>query len=114
MEIREKYPLPWELLEEKYTSPDNQRVFNICDATGCKILSLIQWNDSPLDTIDLLKFIISKVNRTGDSKPLPHITDQPCQCSNCDWSGIVWDCESDEETGDLLCPECLTAIEAMM
>ncbi len=52
---------------------------------------------------------IGKANLTGNKTI--KITDQPCRCTGCHWIGTVWDCESDEETGDLLCPKCLVAIE---
>ncbi len=110
MEIEEKYPLPWQLQEEKYISQENQRIFNICDATGYEILSIMQWNDSPPDTIDLLKFIVEKIN---GKKSLSSITDQPCQCSECGWTGTVWDTESVEDDGNLGCPECLIVIEVL-
>ncbi len=67
MEIETRYPLPWQLQKEEYIPESDQRIFNICDASGCEILSIMQWNDSPPDTIDLLKFIIEKIN--GNNTP---------------------------------------------
>jgi hypothetical protein len=46
------------------------------------------------------------------SGELTRITDQPCLCSKCGWSGTVWDCEGDVDgDGNLGCPECLEIIE---
>lgn len=61
------------------------------------------------DKKDML--ILSKTNFEPIETDLLSITDQPCQCPECNWNGIVWDCESDGETGDLLCPECLVMVE---
>lgn len=44
---------------------------------------------------------------------LPSITNQPCQCSKCGWTGIVWDTESIDDDGNLGCPECSTVIEVL-
>ncbi len=60
--------------------------------------------------ITFVKDFISFV-RYYDDKSLPSITDQPCQCGACEWSGTVWDTESIDDDGNLGCPECLTVIE---
>ncbi len=51
--------------------------------------------------------------RRVPDKDLPSITDQPCQCSKCGWSGTVWDTESIDDDGNLGCPECLMVIEVI-
>lgn len=45
---------------------------------------------------------------------LPSITEQPCQCDNCGWSGVVLDCEGDVDgEGSLGCPQCLKVVEVV-
>lgn len=45
-------------------------------------------------------------------RDLPSITEQPCRCGRCGWTGTVWDCEGDVDgDGSLGCPECLAAVE---
>lgn len=79
----------------------------------------IRWDDwlYPLHLSVALPFItitigIGKFKEWSYS--LPTITDQPCKCSNCGWTGIVWDCEGDVDgDGNLGCPECLMVVEVI-
>lgn len=76
----------------------------------------IRWDNwlCPLHLSIALPFVTFSL-RIGQLKiekePELRITGQSCQCTECHWNGIVWDCESDEETGNLLCPECLMIVE---
>lgn len=94
--ILEQYPLPWKVQGVIILAANNTPITGDAD-------------------IKLLEFIVDSVNRFSVSestkKDLISIIDQPCQCAKCHWFGVVWNCESDEETGDLLCPKCLVAIE---
>jgi hypothetical protein len=41
---------------------------------------------------------------------LRRITEIPCDCALCFWSGVTGDCEPDDE-GTLCCPRCMLAAE---
>lgn len=50
--------------------------------------------------------------RRRSSGRLPSITEQPCRCDDCGWSGVVLDCEGDVDgEGSLGCPQCLKVVE---
>lgn len=43
----------------------------------------------------------------SNATPAMRITDVPCLCRNCDWRGIVDECEGDADgDGGLGCPRC--------
>jgi hypothetical protein len=44
---------------------------------------------------------------SGQPQKLRPITSAPLTCPNCGWTGVVGDCEPDDD-GCLLCPECQT------
>jgi hypothetical protein len=69
------------------------------------------WDKLP-DGVRLTFYIPFIVFCLSVVEQLPRVTDFPCQCPRCDWSGTVWDCEGDVDgDGGLGCPECLKVIE---
>lgn len=45
-----------------------------------------------------------------DWDSLEKIGEEDCECETCDWIGTVFNCEVNEETGDLHCPSCGEAV----
>ncbi len=79
----------------------------------------IRWDDwlYPLHLSIALPFITFTfgIGRFRETTEMPRITDQPCKCPGCHWTGTVWDCEGDiDGDGNLGCPECLTIIEVKL
>ncbi len=113
------------MLTERLPPKEGQRHNLTIDKEGALDLTLMLGKEmltTILDDEDLVRNVGDVVDgicagvqaRRRRSRGRPSITEQPCRCGDCGWSGVVLDCVGDVDgEGSLGCPECLKVVEVM-